>query len=103
MDSVCIEASARRIGARLLCRARQRATVPLACKSVRDEGMGKRIAMAGGRLVVYGHASRVDLRGGEGMVHVAEREQRPARSGLPHLGLQGVTLRPPRAPNRGPP
>src|SRR5262252_10694550 len=92
MDSVCIEASARRIGIRLLCRARQRATVPLARKSVRDEGMGKRIAMAGGRLVVYGHASRVDLRVGKGMVHVAECEQRPARSGLRHLGLEGVAL-----------
>src|SRR5262249_38065182 len=92
MDSVCIEASARRIGIRLLCRERRRATVPLARKSVRDEGMGKRIAVAGGRLVVYGHASRVGLRVGEGMAHVAEREQRPARSGLRHLGLEGVAL-----------
>src|SRR6516225_11937942 len=92
MDSVCIEASARGIGIRLLCRARQRATAPLARKSVRDEGMGKRIAMAGGRLVVYGHASRVGLRVGEGMVYVAEREQRPARSGIRHLGLEGVAL-----------
>src|SRR5215470_2305895 len=92
MDSVCIEASARRIGMRLSYRARRRATVPLARKSVRDEGMGKRVAMAGGGLVVYGHANRVGLRVGKGMVYVAEREQRPARFGLRHLGLEGVAL-----------
>src|ERR1700756_3773282 len=92
MDSVCIEASARRIGMRLSCRARRRATVPLARKSVRDEGMGKRVAMAGSRLVVDGHANRVGLRVGKGMVYVAERKQRPAGSGLRHLGLEGVAL-----------
>src|SRR6516225_6019696 len=92
MDSVCIEASARRMGMRLSCRARRRATVPPADKGVRDEGMGKRVAMAGGRLVVYSHASRVGLRVGEGVAHVAEREQRPARSGIRHLGLEGVAL-----------
>src|SRR5262245_65014399 len=54
--------------------------------------MGKRIAMAGGRLVVYGDASRVGLRIGEGMVYVAECKQCPARSGLRHLGLEGVAL-----------
>src|SRR5262249_61235606 len=94
MDSVCIEASARRIGMRLSCRGRRRATVPPARKSVRDEGMGKRIAVAGGRLVVDGHASRVGLRGGKGMVYVAEREQRPAGSGLRHLGLESGALGP---------
>ncbi len=77
---------------RLSCRARQRATVPLARKSVRDEGMGKRIAVAGGRLVVDGYAGRVGLRVGKGMVYVAEREQRSAGSGLRHLGLEGVAL-----------
>src|SRR5215510_15266076 len=92
MDSLCIEASARRIGMRLSCRARQRATVPPADKSICDEGMGKRVAMAGGRLVVNGDASRIGLRVGEGMVYVAECEQRPARSGLRHLGLEGVAL-----------
>src|SRR5262249_29390737 len=92
MDSVCIEASARRIGMRLSCRARRRATVPPADKGVRDEGMGKRVAMAGGGLVVYRDPSRVGLRVGKGMAYFAEREQRPARSGLRHLRLEGVAL-----------
>src|SRR5258708_28717093 len=93
MDSVCIEASARRIGMRLSCRARQRATVPPADKGVRDEGMGKRIAMAGGRLVVDGYPCRVCLRGGKGIVYVPGCKQPPPGPLLRHLGPEGVALR----------
>src|SRR2546429_3384122 len=90
MDSVCIEASARRIGMRLLCRARRRATVPPVDKGVRDEGMGKRVAMAGGRLVVYRDARGVCLRGGKGLAYLPECKQRPTPSRLRHPGLQGA-------------
>src|SRR5262252_5262535 len=92
MDSVCIEGSPREDGTRLSRRDWRRATVPLPGKGVGDEGMGERITVAGGGLVVDGAAGRVGLWIGEGVVHVAEREQCPACPGIRHLRLECVPL-----------
>src|SRR5258707_12289218 len=89
MDSVCMEGSARE-GARLSRRGLPRATVAPADEGVGHEGMGERIAVPGGRLVVDRDAGRVLLRIGEGMAEVAEGEQRPARAGGRHLRLEGI-------------
>ena len=55
-------------------------------------GMRERIAVAGGRLAVDGHSRNALPRVGEGVHHVAEGEQRPARAGLCHLRLEGIAL-----------
>ena len=61
-------------------------------KRIGDVGVRQRVAMAGGRLVVDGDARQLCLRVGEGMHHVAERQQRPARAGRRHLRLESVAL-----------
>ena len=54
--------------------------------------MRERVAVAGGRLVPLRHPRHVCGRVGERMHHVAECQQRPARAGRRHLGLEGVAL-----------
>src|SRR5260370_7778018 len=94
MDSVCMEGSARE-EARLSRRSLLRATVAPAGEGVGDEGMGERVAVPGGRLVVDRDAGRVLLRIGEGMATVSERDHRPASAARPHLRLQPIALVPP--------
>src|SRR5258706_13924178 len=89
MARVCMEGSAGE-EARLSRRSLLRATVAPAGKGVGDEGMGERVAVPGGRLVVDRDAGRVLLRIGEGMAEVAEGEQRPACAGRRHLRLEGI-------------
>src|SRR3981081_4789288 len=91
MDSVCITASIRYLR-RLWWRVRAWASSQLPREGIRDVGMRQRVAVAGGGLVEHPDARMIGLRVGEGMDHIAKREQRPACAGRSHFCLEGIAL-----------